>query len=113
PPTLGDRLQHILEAIAHVEKAVAGKMPDDLANDAFLNAAVERFLEKISEASRYIPEERKGAADISWQRMADLGNWLRHAYHRVNTDIVWQIIVNDLPRLKRLVEQVVRYGETR
>lgn len=55
PPSQADRVRHILTAIAELERALAGKVYADLVADAVLCAAVERFLERMSEASRYIP----------------------------------------------------------
>ena len=79
-----------------------------------LRMAVERLFQIISEASRFIPEESKASEkDIPWQRMADLGNWLRHAYHRVDPDILWNIVENDLDALKRSVERMVRTDSAR
>lgn len=43
--------------------------------------------------------------------MADLGNWLRHAYHRIDVDILLSIAQNDLPPLKAFVERVIREEE--
>ena len=40
--------------------------------------------------------------------MVDLGNRLRHAYHRVEPDILWEVAQRDLPPLKAFVERVIR-----
>ncbi len=79
-----------------------------------LRMAVERLFEIISEASRFIPEDMKAKEkDIAWQRMADLGNWLRHAYHRIDAEILWNIAQNDLEPLNRFVEQIVQTTKSR
>ena len=109
PPTLADRVIHILNAIEDVEKILQGKEQREFAEDRVLRMAVERLLEIISEASRFIPPEAKARANqISWQNIADLGNWLRHAYHRIDATILWNIYQDDLPPLKAFVEQVLR-----
>jgi uncharacterized protein with HEPN domain len=36
--------------------------------------------------------------------MIDFGNILRHAYHATRTELVWDIIKNDLPALKAFIE---------
>ena len=108
PPSLGDRLAHILTAIDDIQTLLSSRSRDDFANDLILRMAIERLLEIISEASRYIPETLKAQQEeILWQRIADLGNWLRHAYHRIDADILWNIAEHDLDRLKRFVEQIV------
>jgi uncharacterized protein with HEPN domain len=109
PPTLADRLVHILEAIRNIQHFLAGKTRENFASDLFLRLAVERSFEIISEASRRIPEGIKAQqSQVNWQGMADLGNRLRHAYHRVDANILWDIAERDLPPLKAFVEHVVQ-----
>jgi uncharacterized protein with HEPN domain len=109
PPTLADRVRHVLEAIEDMERILSDKSEREFAEDRFLRLGVERLFEIISEASRHIPQEMKtGATHIAWQRMADLGNWLRHAYHRIDAGLLWSIFKNDLPPLKALVTQIIR-----
>jgi uncharacterized protein with HEPN domain len=111
-PTLGDRLAHILTAIEDIRTALAGRSLADFTADSMRRMAVERLLEIISEASRHIPDELKaGEKNISWRAMADLGNLLRHAYHRVDPGILWEIVVTDLEPLKRFVDQVIQDEE--
>jgi uncharacterized protein with HEPN domain len=43
---------------------------------------------------------------INWRGLADLGNWLRHAYHRTDADLLWSMIDGDLEPLKNFVEQI-------
>jgi uncharacterized protein with HEPN domain len=108
-PTLGDRLAHILTAIEDIRAALAGLSLADFTADPIRRLAVERLLEIISEASRYIPDDLKAAEkNISWRAMADLGNVLRHAYHRVDAGILWEIVENDLEPLRRFVDQVIQ-----
>ena len=68
--------------------------------------AVERSLEIISEASRFIPEDRKAKESaINWRALSDLGNWLRHAYHRSDVDLLWSMVEDDLEPLRNFVER--------
>jgi uncharacterized protein with HEPN domain len=108
PPTLGDRLRHVLDAIADINQILENKTRDEFDRDRLLRLAVERLLEIISEASRHIPQAIKAQEPaIPWQRVADLGNRLRHAYHRVDPDILWRIAKNDLAPLQAFAERVV------
>jgi uncharacterized protein with HEPN domain len=108
PPSLGDRLVHIVTAIEDIRALLRGKSRADFAADLMLRLATERLLEVISEASRHIPEDVKSSENqIPWQRVADLGNWLRHAYHRIDADILWNIAENDLEPLKGFVERII------
>jgi uncharacterized protein with HEPN domain len=109
PPSLSDRLAHISKAIEDIYLLVRDHSLEDFAADLMVRLAVERLFEIISEASRGIPESIKATEkSIPWQRIADLGNWLRHAYHRVDPEILWNVIENDLEALARFVERVTK-----
>jgi uncharacterized protein with HEPN domain len=112
PPTLADRLTHVLTAIDTIQSALANKRYQDLASDMMLRLAVERSFEIICEASRRIPDDVKAEQpDINWRAMVDFGNRLRHAYHRIEPIILWEIAQQDLPALKAFVEQKSREGK--
>ena len=107
-PSLGDRLAHILTAIDDIHTLLDKKSRSDFADDRLLRITVERLYEIISEASRHIPQHlRNSEPGIAWPRLGDIGNWLRHAYHRVDADILWNIYKNDLDRLQMFVERIV------
>ena len=109
PPPLGDRLIHIIEAIEIIHALLSGQTVETLSKDLPKRLALERLFEIISEASRHVPADVKTKrTEIDWQRMADLGNVLRHAYHRVNVVRLMRIAEADLPALKTFVEEVIR-----
>jgi uncharacterized protein with HEPN domain len=109
PPTLADRLTDILTAITTIQMALANKRLEDMAADLMLRLAVERSFEIICEASRRIPDNVKSQQPlIDWKGMMDFGNLLRHAYHRVDPNLLWLTAERDLPPLKTFVERVIR-----
>jgi uncharacterized protein with HEPN domain len=88
------------------------KTVDDFKSDILSRLAIERALEIICEASHRIPENIQARQKaIDWQRMVDFGNLLRHAYHRIDPQIVYEIAVRDLPPLKAFAERIVREAE--
>jgi uncharacterized protein with HEPN domain len=109
PPTLEDRLQDILQAIAEIEEIVQGINFSQFASERTRRLAVERLLEIVCEASRSIPDDVKRAEPgIDWRKMIDFGNLLRHACHATKAEIVWDVLHNHLPSLKSCVEKLVR-----
>ena len=100
-----DRLSDILDAIEQISKLLENKTLDDLNKDRVLRAAYERFLEILSEASRVIPPELKLAApQIPWTQVANIGNHLRHAYHQVDSEVLWSVYANgELAELRDVV----------
>lgn len=86
------RLNDIVDAIDQIDLLLADKSFRDVIGDRILRAAFERFLEILSEASRHVPEDLKASApDMQWSRIAAIGNHLRHAYHRVDAEILWRL----------------------
>lgn len=86
------RLNDIIDAVELINLLLDGKAAADLDSDRFLKAAYERFLEILSEAARHLPDGLKASEpDIPWRRIADIGNHLRHAYHRVDAGILWAL----------------------
>ena len=101
---LEDRLEHILEAIAHLKSTTAGVTFEHFDQDRTLQWGGRDGLEIISEASRSVPEDLKARySDLPWRRISDLGNRLRHAYHQVDSLIVWKILTEDLGDLERFM----------
>ena len=106
-PTVGERIAHINDAIDNIREALAEQTKASFTDNMMLRFAVERLLEIISEASRHIPPEMKAKEpNINWRRLADLGNWLRQAYHRTDPGILWDMVENDLEVLKIFVERI-------
>ena len=102
------RLSDIKRTIKDIQVLLEGKTVTDLGRDRFVQAAFERFLEIISEASRHIPKALKEKhPHIPWRQIADLGNHLRHAYHRIDPAILWDTSVKDLPPLQEAVEELL------
>ncbi len=108
-PLVYDRLLHINENIENIRVLLAGKSISDLQGDTLSRAALERFLEIISEASRHVPQDLKDrfGSEISWQSIAALGNVLRHAYHLSDLTVLWRIYEADLPALFEAVQAML------
>lgn len=99
------RIRDMLEAIEELQHATAGKTFEDFERDWLLRKAAERGIEIISEASRHLPDELKTRHPYPrWRHVAGIGNVLRHEYHRVEDRIVWSVIRDELPCLRRHLE---------
>ena len=76
---IADRLRHIQDAIDRIETLTTGKDFSAYAAHWVIRDAVERNLERVSEASRHIPASLKAkSGGIHWRSIAALGNVLRH-----------------------------------
>jgi uncharacterized protein with HEPN domain len=98
------RLLDILDAIHGIETALAGLTYQDFRASAVLQRATERWLEIISEASRFVPDDmRARAPEIPWVDVALFGNKTRHEYQSISSKRIWEVVVEDLPPLKAVV----------
>jgi uncharacterized protein with HEPN domain len=80
----------------------------DLQRDEVRRAALERFLEIVSEASRRLPAELKHRhPDIPWRGVSALGNRLRHEYHEIRLEMLWHIAAQDLEQLATAVDAML------
>jgi len=76
-------------------------------NDLVADAVV-RNLEVIGEAARYVPEElRARFQEVSWRRVVGFRNVVVHKYFAVDLEIVWTIVSEHLPHLKRVVQRML------
>jgi uncharacterized protein with HEPN domain len=106
---VADRLRHILDAIARIETLTVGRSFEDYAADWVIRDAIERNLERVSEASRHVPSDLKSRhKSVPWRAVAGLGNVLRHDYPRVKDPRVWRIVSHDLAPLKAALEAMSR-----
>ena len=66
--------------------------------------AVIRRLEIIGESTKRIEEDfKKQFNNIPWKRMSGLRNVLIHEYDRIDLELVWEVVVKDLPELKEMI----------
>jgi uncharacterized protein with HEPN domain len=97
-------LQQILEAIVGIELATEGLGFAGFREDWVVRHAVQRAIEIISEASRRLPDTLTATEPgIPWPKVKGVGNILRHEYHKVQDEIVWEVVEKHLPPLKAAI----------
>jgi uncharacterized protein with HEPN domain len=73
--------------------------------------AVVRNLEVVGEAAKQVPDSlREGAPELSWREMAGMRDKLIHDYLGVDLNLVWDVVVSELPatreRIVALIEEL-------
>ncbi|MBZ0229604.1 MAG: DUF86 domain-containing protein [Bauldia sp.] len=104
-----ERLLHIKEAIENIRALLKEKTFDHVRSEPFTRAALERFLEIVSEASRHVPSQWKESfgPSVPWREVASFGNILRHIYDGVDVGVLWSVYVNDLGALEQAIDRML------
>jgi uncharacterized protein with HEPN domain len=104
-----DQLHQIQEAINNLEvwNASLTNVDDLLASpDGMKTLAADCMLiEAIGEGIKRIDERTKGQLlpnrpEIPWKAVKGMRDHIAHGYFDINSDFVWDVIKNDLPKLR-------------
>jgi uncharacterized protein with HEPN domain len=101
-------LRDILEAINHIEAFVADINLETYKADSKTKSAVERQMQIITEAAvRLGDDAERLAPGPDWKGLRGMGNILRHAYHRIDDELIWNAVQDELPLLKKQILKVI------
>lgn len=106
------RLKDIVDNIGRIMSYVADLDEEDFGDDQKTVDAVERCLQRITEAVIKIGEERMRAISPSLpvHAVRGLGNLLRHEYDGIDYEVVWNTIMDRLPPLRDDRERALGSG---
>ena len=98
-------LLDVLTAIEEVESFFDNKpkLFDDFYSDLLLRRAIERNIEIIGEAMNRILRIDESIAITNARKIVDARNYIIHGYDSLSPDILWSMVINHLPRLKKEV----------
>lgn len=102
-PTL--RLRDIVENIQRIELYVHKMDFDTFIADQRTVDAVERCLQRITEAARKLGKElEEHQPEIPWKMIRNMGSILRHDYQRISMKRLWGTVSSDLAPLRAACE---------
>jgi uncharacterized protein with HEPN domain len=102
-------LRDILEAINYIESFLTDVSFEQYQADFKTKFAVERQMQVIAEAAVRLGLEADNIAPgPDWKGFRGMGNILRHAYHRVNDELIWNTAKDELPRMKDVILDVLK-----
>jgi uncharacterized protein with HEPN domain len=100
-------LEHVLHAIALIERFTSGGRAEFFV-DEMVQSAVIRQLEIVGEAVRNLSGELKAReTKIPWRDIAGTRDKLIHGYFSVKLDVVWNVVVQELPSLKQHLRRLL------
>jgi uncharacterized protein with HEPN domain len=96
-------LRDILDAIDHIESFLDGATFESYQTDLKTKSAVERQPQIMTEAAIRLGEDAETIAPgPDWEGFRGMGNLLRHAYHRIDDQIVWNTVKDELPPMRQI-----------
>jgi uncharacterized protein with HEPN domain len=102
------RLQHIAEAIAKIQKFVAGNTLVSFCESDLVHDAVLFQFTVIGEAINFVENEKLDKYDYPWFKVRSFRNLIAHEYFNIKLSAVWLIIENDLPELKTVIAEILK-----
>ena len=106
-------LEHILESINAIEEFSRGISQQELISNRLKRSAIVREIEIIGEAAKNISEGIRGKyKEVNWKGIVGARDKMIHHYFGVDLDIVWGIITNDLPVLKKQIMKIEKELES-
>lgn len=103
-----ERLIHIQKAIHEIETFTQKADRHSFVNDQLLASAVLFQFSVIGEAVIHIDTTLLEKYEYPWYKVRALRNLISHEYFQIKLEAVWNIIINDLPELKKEVDMILQ-----
>jgi uncharacterized protein with HEPN domain len=104
-------LLNILESIGKIQKysktATDAESFYKLNDQLNLNASLNLLANIGENVAKLSPKLKSEHAEVEWQKIKDFRNVLVHDYAGLDLVIAYNIIKNDLPRLKTTLEKII------
>ena len=101
-------LTDILDSANAILEFTEGLDVESFSSNRLVYSATIREFEIIGEATIHLSSETLLKYDkISWRDLKDFRNLLIHEYFGVDSQIVWNTILNDIPVLQDVVMQII------
>lgn len=97
---------HMLDMTRRAVDAVKGKSRADFDAEDILRLGLTHLVQVIGEAARKVSTEfREKHPEIPWRKIVGMRHRIVHDYMRVDEDILWQVVSDDLHELLPLLER--------
>jgi uncharacterized protein with HEPN domain len=105
---IADYLRHALSAIEGIDQHLHGRRNfHDFTQNVTVRRAVERELEIIGEAINRVLKIEPAIAITNARYIVYTRNRIIHGYDTVDENIIWKIIIVDLPLLRTELETLL------
>jgi uncharacterized protein with HEPN domain len=90
----------MIQAIQEIQEDTANFTYEKFEQNRTVRRAVERNFEILGEAGGRVSDEfRHQHPEIDWRKIIGLRNIIIHRYEKVESAVLWEVIVSNLPTL--------------
>ncbi len=101
-------LGHMLDMTRRAVRAIESKTRALYDEDDILRLGLTHLVQVIGEAARKVSDEFRGQhPEIPWRKIVGMRHRIVHDYMRVDEDILWQVVTNDLRALLPQLEAIL------
>ena len=102
-------LRDIVEGIERIEAFVGTMSLDAYRADPLRKSAVERQLQIITEAAKRLGEDAYMLCPYGdWKGFCRMGDVLRHGYHKIDDEIIWNTVKDELPKMRSATLKAIK-----
>ena len=102
-------IKDIADAINDIEVFIGEMGYEEFLKDKKTQKAVVWQIHIVGEATKNIPESiREKYKEIPWKYMARIRDKIAHFYFGIDYEIVWNVIKEKLPEIKRMSEKILK-----
>ncbi|HHD82854.1 MAG TPA: DUF86 domain-containing protein [Bacteroidetes bacterium] len=102
-----ERITHMQKAVNEIETFTANINKNDFLNDKILSSAILFQFSVIGEAVIHVETFLLDKYEYTWHKVRAFRNLISHEYFNIKLEAVWDIVVNDLPELKQIIETIL------
>jgi uncharacterized protein with HEPN domain len=106
-----ERFLDMLEAIDRIQDRMPGSL-DMFADDELVQVWMVHHLQIIGEAAFKISKETQNKySHIAWGNIIGTRHILVHNYFEIDLEIVWNVLIHNLPVLREQIEEILKTDE--
>ena len=106
-----ERLTHINQAIGRIKRYTKDLSYDSFIADDMVYYAVVKNIEIIGEAANMLTAEFQIAhPETPWKMIKGLRNYIVHEYFQIDSNVVWNVVTQNLPELEAQVTEYLSEG---
>ncbi len=106
-------LRDLLEGLDHIESFLGDMDLEAYKADIKTKSAVERQMQIITEAAKRLGDDAETLCPgPDWKGFCRMGDILRHGYHKVDDEIVWNTIKDELPPMREAIMKSLKPKST-